>query len=156
MSRLRTANVVALVALSLILVTADQPQAGLISGLVNTLTQVVDGAVGGLLSRGIWTARIPSGAFSGTASVSLSALSGSNVCQLEISPASKNGFAKPVTLTAKIPLGMSAASAEIEWLNPQTQAWEPVAGSSVNPLARTVSAPLWHFSTYRVGGRSGW
>jgi hypothetical protein len=142
--------------LSLLLVTADQPQAGLFSGLVNTLTQVVDGAVGGLLSQGMWTVRIPAGAFDGTATVSLSALSSSNACQLEISPASKNAFAKPVTLTAKIPLTMSASSAQIQWYNPQTQAWETVPGSTVNALSRTVSAPLWHFSTYRVDGRSGW
>jgi len=149
------------------LATAGGPQAGVVSettslvtglpSLVNALVQVVNGAVGGVLSRGMWTAQIPAGAFSGTATLSLSTQAATpNVCQLGISPADKNAFAKPVVLTAKIPLTMAASSAQIQWYNPQTQAWEAVPGSSVNALARTVSAPLWHFSTYRVDGRNGW
>jgi hypothetical protein len=33
-----------------------------------------------------------------------------------------------------------------------------VPGSAVSLLNLTVSAPLWHFSTYRVqsGGKAGW
>jgi hypothetical protein len=37
--------------------------------------------------------------------------------------------------------------------------WCPVAGSRVDLVAKTVSAPLTHFSKYSVGqktGRSGW
>jgi hypothetical protein len=48
--------------------------------------------------------------------------------------------------------------AQISWWNPATQKWEAVSGSSVSVLNLTVSAPLMHFSTYRVSGngKAGW
>lgn len=163
-AHLRRAITLPLTVLFLVCATAGAPRAGLVtelpglvSNVVNAVTQVVDGALGAVLRTGLWTVQIPAGAFAGTATVSLNAsASNPTVCGLEIAPASKNGFANPVTLTARIPLGMSASSARIEWFNPQTQAWDPVPGSSVNLLTRTVSAKIWHFSQYRVDGRSGW
>jgi hypothetical protein len=129
----------------------------LLSGVVGALVQVVNGAVGALVSRGTWTVQIPAGAFEGTATVTMTTTSSNpNVCEFQISPATKNGFAKPAVLTSRIPLGMSVSTACIEWYNPQTGTWDPVPGSAVNAQTRTVSAPVWHFSQYRVDGRSGW
>jgi hypothetical protein len=143
--------------------TAGEPKAallpgttGLIGGVIGVLTQVVNGVVGAVLTKGSWTVQIPPGAFVGTATVSMTSNADPTLCQLDILPASKNGFATPATLMAKVPSGMSLATAHIEWHNPQTQTWDPVPGSAVNALTRTVSAPIWHFSTYRVDGRSGW
>jgi hypothetical protein len=153
-----------LVALCIAFTVTGEPQAGLlsgatglISGVLSALTQVVNGLVGAVLTKGAWTAQIPAGAFNGTATITMTTSSSDPaLCQFDLSPASLNGFAKPVTLTAKVPFGISLASARIEWYNPQTQSWEPVPGSAVNAQARTVSAPVWHFSTYRVDGRNGW
>jgi hypothetical protein len=152
------------VALLLASTLAGEPKAavfsevpGVMNGVVGTLTQVVDGAVGGLLTRGSWSVLIPAGAFEGSATITMTTgASDPTLCQYEISPATKNGFSKPAIMTARIPLGMSLATAHIEWYNPSTQTWVPVPGSSVNALTRTVSAPVWHFSDYRVNGRSGW
>jgi hypothetical protein len=46
----------------------------------------------------------------------------------------------------------------ISYYNPSTGKWEPVSGSVVSVATLTVSAPLSHFSTYRVesGGKAGW
>jgi hypothetical protein len=82
------------------------------------------------------------------------------VVNLSISPATANKFLLPVLLTAKAkrldPALLSIAC--ISYYNPATGQWERVAGTSVSVLNLTVTAPLWHFSTYRVstGGKAGW
>lgn len=135
---------------------AETPQAGLISGLLNTVTRLVDGALGVVLNNGMWTAQVPSGAFTGTATITMSVPSNNpRSCQLDILPLSKNGFSRPVVVTAKV--GPTVTSdMRIEWWDPSSQVWVPVPGSSVNLAQGTVSAPLSHFSRYRVGGKSGW
>src|SRR5262245_61680434 len=82
--------------------------AALIADLVQTVddatTAVVEevnvvGEVGAQLSNGRWSVSVPSGAVSGEANVSISVENLlSSTCDLEILPASKNQFAKPVML----------------------------------------------------------
>jgi hypothetical protein len=85
----------------------------------------------------------------------------SPACQLEIVPATKNHFSVPVILTVDcrtVP-GTQLAHYVIFWFDPATSTWVPVAGSHVDPVHKTVSAPLQHFSRYAVGpadGKAGW
>jgi hypothetical protein len=47
----------------------------------------------------------------------------------------------------------------IYWFDPATRRWVQVQGSQVDLVAKTVSAPLTHFSRYSVGpagGKAGW
>lgn len=134
----------------------DAPQAGLISGLLNTVTRVVNGALGIVLNNGMWTAEVPAGAFTGSATITMSVPSNNpRTCQLDILPLSKNGFSRPVVVTAKVGPSVTR-DMWIEWWDPSSQVWVPVPGSSVDLSKGTVSAPLSHFSLYRVGGKNGW
>jgi hypothetical protein len=137
---------------------------GLIDGLGNLLVKVVQivGALGGSLDNGRWHVAMPAGAISGTASVAIGITgTGATNCHLQILPADKNHFARPVQLTAscpEVPVDQ-LANYVIYWYDPATQHWVPVAGSTVDLAQKTVSAPLQHFSSYSVGpagGRAGW
>src|SRR4030095_7046150 len=84
------------------LLFATTAQAGLISGLIQDVTQVVSGVTGGVLYAGGWTVEVPSGAYSGTASISMSVKGDTPlVCSLGIVPNTKNNFARPVIVTAR-------------------------------------------------------
>lgn len=133
----------------------------LLEGLIVRTLNLV-GSVGGSLTNGRWKVVIPAGAVSGSAQVGIGVSSAiSSSCQLEIYPADKNSFAKPVTLTfdcSSVPLS-ELKTWTIFWYNPATRAWEPVAGSKVDLTKKTVSAPLFHFSSYAAGprgGKAGW
>jgi len=138
------------------------------SGLTGTLTTLIGldvetanvvGAVGGTLGQGRWRLDIPACAIEGTATVLLGVSSpDAPTCQLDILPYTKNSFAVPVTLTADCP-GVPDAELStyvIYWFNPDSRTWVPVPDSKVDLVARTVSAPLDHFSQYGVGGKASW
>lgn len=123
------------------------------------LSTTVWGLLGGTVKAGDFTVIIPPGAISGVATVTvLQPDVTQKQVQLSISPASANHFRLPVLLVADChdiaPALLSLQT--IYWLNPQTQKWEAVPGARVDLLGLTVQAPLWHFSTYKVGGRAGW
>jgi len=133
--------------------TVGSTVGGVVNLLVRTLKIV--GGIGGTLTNGRWRVTVPDGAVTGDATVSLGVVNqGSLTCQLEIAPASLNHFdTTPVTLTVDCS-GVQPNQLRdytIFWLDPSTNQWVPVAGSTVNLTNRTVSAPLKHFSTYRVG-----
>lgn len=113
----------------------------------------IQGNRGGKITAGIFTAVIPPGAFSGYATVSITQPDVNQpVAVLEIYPASKNGFHKPVQLIAQLHnvdpvMLMQAGMAE---LDPATGEWLAMNGETQNPQFMTVSTPLMHFSTYRV------
>ena len=113
----------------------------------------IQGNRGGKISTGIFTAIIPAGAYSGFATVSITQPDITQpVAVLEIYPASKNGFHKPVLLIAQLPnvdptLLMQTGMAE---LDPATGEWMSMNGETQNPQFMTVTTPLMHFSTYRV------
>jgi len=134
---------------------------GILNGLlVRTLNLI--GAIGGTLTNGRWTVAVPSGAVDGTAKISIGVSSlSSSECELEILPLSSNHFATPVTLTVDcraVP-ARDLAGYTIFWFDPATNKWVPVQGAKVDLVAKTVSAPLAHFSRYSVGpadGKAGW
>jgi hypothetical protein len=136
----------------------------IVGGLVNLVVKVLNvvGSIGGTLTNARWKVVIPPNAIDGTASVALGVASATSPdCQLEITPATKNHFSVPVTLTVDC---RSVASDQLRnyviyWYDPGTRKWVQVSGSRADLVAKTVSAPLSHFSQYAVGpagGRSGW
>ncbi len=132
----------------------------IVNGLVKLVFKLlsIDGSIGGSLTNGRWSVNVPPGAIDGSASIGIGvADAGSSNCQLEIYPVTMNHFSVPVQLSVSCPTVSSAElqSYVILLYNPQTGTWAPVAGSKVDLASKTVSAPLQHFSTYRVG-RAGW
>jgi hypothetical protein len=123
--------------------------------------QTIIGTLGGTVRAGNFTVVIPPLALSGTATITVTQPDRDKpFVQLRISPSSANKFRSPVTLIADAsPMdGAKLPLAKIDWFNPATGQWEAVQGSNVSLLSTTVSAPLWHFSDYRVGsgGKAGW
>ena len=131
----------------------------LLGGGGSTTTKTI-GVLGGVVAVGNFTVVFPPGALLGTATVTVSQPDLAHpVVNLSISPASANRFLLPVLLVADVkPMNPSLISiATIGYFNPATGKWETVA-STVSLLNLTVTAQLWHFSTYRVqaGGKAGW
>ena len=132
----------------------------LLGGAATTKTVTI-GLLGGVVSVGNFTVVIPPAALTRTATVTVSQPDLERpVVNLSISPASANRFLLPVLLVADAKrMDRTLLSvACIAYYNPETAQWEPVAGSAISLLNLTVTAPLWHFSTYRVqsGGKAGW
>lgn len=126
----------------------------------NTKSAVI-GILGGSVSVGDFTVVVPAGALTRTATVTVSQPDLAHpVVNLSISPASANRFLLPVLLVANASrMDRSLLSAAyMSYLNPATGKWETVSDCSVSLLSLTVTAPLWHFSTYRVSadGKAGW
>jgi hypothetical protein len=131
------------------------------STLSATTTRTIIGLLGGVVSAGDFSVVIPPGAIMGTAAVTVTQPDRLHpVVQLSIAPLSANKFQLPVLLVANArTMSPSLLSvAYLSYFNPATGQWERVSGSSVSLLNLTVTAPLWHFSTYRVesGGKAGW
>jgi hypothetical protein len=119
------------------------------------------GVLGGVVSVGDFTVVVPPMALRRAASVTVTQADlAQPVVELEIAPASANDFRLPVILLADVSrMDRSLLSiAHISYWNPATGEWERVEGSVVNIAGLTVSAPLMHFSKYRVssGGKAGW
>jgi len=128
-------------------------------GSTTTKTKTI-GILGGVVSVGNFTVVFPPAALLTTATVTVSQPDLAHpVVNLSISPASANRFLLPVLLVADVkPMNPSLLSiATIGYYNPATGKWETVA-STISVLNLTVTAQLWHFSTYRVqaGGKAGW
>ena len=129
-------------------------------GSTQTSKTVVVGLLGGVVSVGNFTVVIPPAALLQTATVTVSQPDLSHpIVNLSISPASANHFLLPVLLIADVkPMNPTLLSvATIGYYNPATGQWETMA-STVSLLNLTITAPLQHFSTYRVqaGGKAGW
>jgi hypothetical protein len=111
------------------------------------------GKVGGSATNGVFTVVIPAGAFTGQAYVTVTQPDNNvPLVQLDIQPASKNHFKKPVTLIAQF-LDVDAsriAVSTVSELDPNTGSWSLVSGSTADAMAGTVNATLAHFSTYRI------
>ncbi|MEQ1834724.1 MAG: hypothetical protein ABL977_16890, partial [Candidatus Eisenbacteria bacterium] len=115
--------------------------------------------VGGVVSAGRFKVVVPPGALRQRATITVTQRdpNGREV-ELGISPESANGFLLPVTLTANC-ADMPATLLRIQtiwWWNPIASRWDAVLNVQVNLLGRSVSAPLWHFSKYKVDGKAGW
>ena len=121
--------------------------------LVGSIT--IDGAVGGKLAVGAYRIEVPRGAIKGSATITLTQSDPAILqCDLDISPASANQFAVPVTLVARLPNTATLLISQNVWLDPSALAWRLIP--SVPDLVRTeLRSDLWHFSTYGTC-RAGW
>jgi hypothetical protein len=124
-----------------------------------TASKTMNGLLGGTVKAGRFTAIVPPGAFLGTRTVTVTQSDPSKLqCELSLSGTKIQRFLSPIVLVADasdMQLKLLSVS-YIAWLNPATGKWEQVLGSQVNLLGLSVSAPLWHFSTYSVQGKAGW
>lgn len=141
--------------------TGGSSQALSLLGSTSYTTTKTIGLLGGIVSAGDFSLVVPPGALTTSATITVSQPDPSHpVVSLSISPASANKFLVPVVLTGNASRLSSAllSVSYISWYNPATGKWERVAGSSVSLATLSVSAPLWHFSTYRIetGGKAGW
>ena len=127
---------------------------------VTTKTTVV-GILGGVVAVGDFVVVIPPTALTRTSTITVQQLDLLHpIVHLTISPASANGFRLPVLLVAnanRMDRKLLSAAC-ISYYNPATGNWDDLSGSAVSVAGLTVTAPLWHFSTYRVssGGKAGW
>jgi hypothetical protein len=134
---------------------------GLIDSSPTTTATRTIGLLGGVVSAGNFTIIVPPGALTSTATITVSQPDPARpVVNLSISPPTANKFLLPVLLVAdaKVMDRSLLAVAYMGYYNPATGAWERVAASQASVGTLTVSAPLQHFSTYRVesGGKAGW
>ena len=130
-------------------VQADVPAAGAASV---SASLKIKGQDGGTLSAGIFTVVIPPGAYEGSATITVSQPDPAQpVAVLSIHPNDKNAFAVPVTLTASLP-DLEAAWLMQSGMSEQDNLgmWQAMSSAQPNSQTMTVSAPLAHFSTYRV------
>lgn len=121
-----------------------------------TTSRVVDGSVGATLRCGKWTLEMPAGAFTGSATISMTSVDGVEpTIDLQISDESKNAFRTPVWLSYKYNNGNDAADKAIFWWDPFNRRWVPVPSLIVDLMGGELKVPLWHFSTYK-SGKAGW
>ncbi len=126
------------------------------------VTQAVDGLSTSVLSSGCVRLDVPVGAIRGAATIQMKSSMNGRYVQLEILPADRNGFDVPVRLSTNCsgaPLAILENLAFF-WIDPANGDWVLVDGSTVDLDTGEVSAPLKHFSEYRIGNRNlskaGW
>ena len=122
-------------------------------------SRTLDPLLGGVVSAGRFKVVVPPGALRQRATISVTQRDpmGREV-ELGIAPESANGFLVPVTLTANC-ADMPATLLRVQtiwWWNPGAQRWDAVLNVQINLFGRSVSAPLWHFSKYKVDSKAGW
>ena len=147
-----------------VFVTLPVPQAASVQGSagsgVETVSQRVDGAVGGVVVAGRFRLTIPAGAFSGPATVSVSVPDAAELaCSLEINPPSANLFRLPVLLEADCVGARVARASDLalaRW-EPSLGAWRVLGTSRADSKLWKVRAGLEHFSRYEVvETKAGW
>ena len=120
-------------------------------------SQRIDGSRGGTLRAGRFTVKIPAGAFSGPATVTVSmADSTVMICDLTIAPGSANKFQVPAQLTADLsaPNITDATNFTMYWYDPAGKVWVNLFAKSTIS-GTNVTSSLEHFSTY-AAGKAGW
>ena len=117
----------------------------------------IDGSRGGTVKVGRFTVRVPAGAFSGSATVTVSMPDSTvMICDLGIAPVAANGFRTPVELTADLsaPGVADASNFTMYWYDPARQVWVNLEMRS-NHSGASVKTALDHFSKYGAG-KAGW
>jgi hypothetical protein len=125
---------------------------GVIPGGVTTITGRMQGNRGGTVKAGSFTLIVPPGAFSGFATISVWQPDPAQpVVVLSIEPVSKNGFKVPVLLVADL-AGVDSRVIPSTTMSElvAVDSWALVPGTTTDTQSRSVTAPLLHFSTYRV------
>ena len=123
-------------------------------------SKLVSGARADSLIVGRFKLRIPAGAISGSATVSITVPDPTVLqCDLSINPGTANHFTSPVTLSSDFTGAVVADPTTLVevWFDEAAQVWRVVPGSSVDVANSRVVAPLSHFSSYGVAqGKAGW
>jgi hypothetical protein len=139
--------------------TTDDPSVTLAGPLPTSLksTVNVDGSRGGLVRVGRFSVKLPAGAFSGTATVTMS-MPDSNlmICDLSISPSSANKFKYPAQLTADFSSSgiTDVSTLTTYWYDPTRVTWVSLSMKS-RISGSAVTTALEHFSKYG-SGKAGW
>ncbi|HEY6194531.1 MAG TPA: hypothetical protein VI504_05760 [Candidatus Eisenbacteria bacterium] len=127
----------------------------LVTLLMPPVTAVIDGSQGGRIENDRVRLDIPSGAFSGKATITMTMSDPVNfVVNLDIQPASANHFNKPVEMRMNcngLPWTRTPAT---YWYNPVDKRWYGMTQSEFN--GDEIRVFLSHFSTYGAGGKAGW
>jgi hypothetical protein len=119
-----------------------------------SVSQSINGSVGGQVSNGRFTLTVPAGAFTGTRTITV-ALSEVDELQCELYPEGLQ-FSVPATLAISLS-GTSLdddSAATVAWYNPGAAVWVDMNGA-FDVATHSVRAALPHFSIYR-GIRAGW
>lgn len=126
------------------------------------LTSPVDGSLGATLRVDRVKVEIPVGAVSGKVQIRVEVTHAGSYVDLEILPADRNSFSTPVRLAfdcAHVSPSL-LRNFYVQWRNPDTGLFEVVPGSEVDMTTGQVTAPLSHFSQYRVSyilpTKAGW
>lgn len=137
--------------------TTEEPVTVAVTGA--EASRLINPLIGGTVRAGQFRVIIPPGALrkAATVTVKQADLTRKEV-ELEVTPATANGFLVPVLLVADctdMPKSLLSLQT-IYWWNPAMSRWDAVAGVQINLLNRSISVPLWHFSKYKVDGKAGW
>jgi len=116
----------------------------------------IDGNKGGKVTCGRFSVIVPSGAFIGPATITISVADPSVlVCDLSITPQAANRFKVPVQLVTDLKdLTVSVPSQTTYWYDPVHDQWVNLTAST-DSSSKTVTAYLNHFSIYGTG-KAGW
>ena len=110
------------------------------------VSATIDGAVGGVLRNGDWTATIPAGSFTGQGLVTVVVPDPAvRSCQLSVVPSKAT-----VTLSCRLQSQDEVRTYEMQQWDPGTSAWK-VIDSEPDSKALSCDATLSHVSTYRCG-----
>ncbi|HEY6573009.1 MAG TPA: hypothetical protein VI198_06780 [Candidatus Eisenbacteria bacterium] len=135
-----------------------------------TVSQRIDGAVGGRLVCGRYVASVPPGAFLGVGVITMTLPDSTlMLCDLEVSPAELNAFLLPIDLSLHTTgTTTDLDSLEIYWWDPSESRWtgmgcektyslEPVLADELLTAEPVQGAllRLSHFSRY-AAGKAGW
>ncbi|MEQ1834572.1 MAG: hypothetical protein ABL977_16120 [Candidatus Eisenbacteria bacterium] len=122
------------------------------------LVGIIDGAAGGRLENEHVRLDIPAGAFTGTATITVTFPDPTRfLVDLDIQPATLNHFTTPVELRLKCSgKQLSVAPPAAWWWNPGDSLWYGLTASSYDGGGGDVRVQLKHFSRYGAGGKAGW
>jgi hypothetical protein len=117
----------------------------------------IEGTRGGMVRAGRFSVKVPAGAFSGTAIVTLSMPDSTvMVCDLAITPSSANAFKVPAQLVADFSSTniQDVSTLTMYWYDPNRLTWVNCSSKS-RTLGAYVTMYLDHFSRY-AAGKAGW
>ncbi|MEO5619057.1 MAG: hypothetical protein ABIS67_14910 [Candidatus Eisenbacteria bacterium] len=124
------------------------------------LVQPVTGNRGASLRVAGVTVILPPDAIDGDAEIKITVPDSTKLkCHLEIFPASKNHFSKPVRLEFDVRGARDPRVIVVFWFDETAKAWVPLT-TSMDPSTGKIWADLSHFSIYmatiEILGRAGW
>ena len=124
---------------------------GLLSAASKVVSATIDGAVGGVLRNGDWTATIPAGSFTGQGLVTVVVPDPAvRSCELSVVTELRNSFQAPVTLSCRLQSQDEVRTYEMQQWDPGARAWK-VIESEPDSKALSCDAKVPHASTYRCG-----